>query len=339
MVYFQEIPLQFARERHMMPQFMATFHLSFDDTIEYCVAAFEDISQELIAAAALQGNIIRNVAILPAYQGQGLTAKLLSHILTCGAEHGIYSFCLFTTPEKREQFTTLGFRHLATARPYVTLLELGTRQLSSWLQQTTAAIPPASDRAAIVMNANPFTLGHRYLAEIAASQHESLVVFIVQENRSLIPFSDRLQLARKNLADLPNVTVLPGGPYIISNATFPAYFLKSADVAPAQAQLDAVLFAEKIAPYFTISHRYVGDEPVDTVTAAYNTALKSILPPRGIQVHILSRKKSADSIISAATVRSAWKCHNWSILRHFVSPITLAYLQTTSPAMFDHMSL
>jgi len=46
-------------------------------------------------------------------------------------------------------------------------------------------------------------------------------------------------------ADLPNVQVYPGGHYIISNQTFPTYFLnQDTDAAAVQAELDLALFAE-----------------------------------------------------------------------------------------------
>ena len=50
--------------------------------------------------------------------------------------------------------------------------------------------------AALVMNANPFTLGHRYLAETAAAACDTLHLFLVSEDASLVPFSVRKELAR-----------------------------------------------------------------------------------------------------------------------------------------------
>lgn len=77
---------------------------------------------------------------------------------------------------------------------------------------------------AVVMNANPFTLGHRWLVEYAASKVDLLHVFIVSEDVSLVPLSVREQLVREGTADLGNLVYHQTGPYMISNATFPSYF-------------------------------------------------------------------------------------------------------------------
>lgn len=39
---------------------------------------------------------------------------------------------------------------------------------------------------AIVMNCNPFTLGHRYLIETASKQVDTLYIFVVEENKSFL---------------------------------------------------------------------------------------------------------------------------------------------------------
>lgn len=80
--------------------------------------------------------------------------------------------------------------------------------------------------AALVMNANPFTLGHQYLVETAAAACDTLHLFVVSEDASLVPFAVRKKLVAEGVKHLPNVILHDSGPYIISNATFPSYFLK-----------------------------------------------------------------------------------------------------------------
>ena len=79
---------------------------------------------------------------------------------------------------------------------------------------------------AIVMNCNPFTRGHRYLIESAAKQVDTLYVFVVEEDKSFFPFTERLMLVRNGIKDLSNVIVLPSGKFMISSLTFPEYFVK-----------------------------------------------------------------------------------------------------------------
>ncbi len=80
---------------------------------------------------------------------------------------------------------------------------------------------------AVVMNANPFTLGHRYLVEKAAKENDFVYVFVVSANTSLFSADERLQLVREGLSDLDNVVVVAGGDYMVSYATFPAYFCRT----------------------------------------------------------------------------------------------------------------
>lgn len=48
-----------------------------------------------------------------------------------------------------------------------------------------------------MMNANPFTNGHRYLIQQAAAQCDWLHLFLVKEDSSRFPYEDRLDLVLK----------------------------------------------------------------------------------------------------------------------------------------------
>ena len=177
----------------------------------------------------------------------------------------------------------------------------GIRRFSAAQQQPE---DKGKSAGAIVMNANPFTLGHRYLIETAAAQCEILYVFVVEEDRSVFPFAHRLRLVKEGTSDLSNVRICPGGPYMISEATFPRYFLKlSDDAATIQASLDATIFAERIAPVLGITQRFVGTEPNCALTDSYNQALLSILPSRGITLTQIQRIQAAEQPVSASRVR------------------------------------
>ena len=97
------------------------------------------------------------------------------------------------------------------------------------LGQDTAGIStrPGCRSAAIVMNANPFTLGHLYLVEKACAENDLVHLFIVSEDASLVPFSVRKKLIMEGTSHpCPISYTMRGGPYVISNATFPSYFQK-----------------------------------------------------------------------------------------------------------------
>ena len=109
----------------------------------------------------------------------------------------------------------------------------------------------------IVMNANPFTLGHRYLIEEAAKQCEYLLVFVVQEDKSFFPFKDRFELVCQGTKDLENVIVVESGEFIISSLTFEGYFNKSQlQDRVIDTSNDVTMFATEIAPSANIKVRF-----------------------------------------------------------------------------------
>ena len=179
----------------------------------------------------------------------------------------------------------------------------------------------------IVMNCNPFTMGHRYLIEQALLQCDHLMIFIVQEDKSIFSFNDRLKLVDEGTSDLKNVTVIPSGNFIISSLTFSEYFNKSElQDRIIDSSLDLTLFACEIAPCLNISVRFAGEEPFDNVTRQYNEAMRAILPQHGIEFVEISRKEFGGTAISASRVRKLIEEKNFNELTSLVPVTTLEYL-------------
>lgn len=156
----------------------------------------------------------------------------------------------------------------------------------------------------IVMNCNPFTYGHRYLIETALENVDFLIIFVVEEDLSIFSFVERFAMVCEGVFDLQNVIVVPSGPFILSQISFPEYFIKetSEDIVEHTEQ-DVITFAEKIAPQLGIKYRFVGEEPEDSVTKQYNLAMKKILPCYGIKLIEIPRKTQNGKYISASLVR------------------------------------
>lgn len=181
---------------------------------------------------------------------------------------------------------------------------------------------------AIVMNCNPFTMGHKYLIESASKQVDLLLIFVVEENKSFFDFEDRIRLVREGTASIENVRVVPSGSFIISTVTFPGYFMKdNPENAVLDSSQDVELFAKKIAPAFNIKIRFVGEEPFDVVTRQYNETMKRILPQYGIELLEIKRKKTGEKVISATTVRKLLKEQNFEEISKYVPQVTLRYLK------------
>ncbi len=134
---------------------------------------------------------------------------------------------------------------------------------------------------AVVMNCAPFTLGHQYLVDQARQACDWLYVFVLSEAKGMFPPEDRLELVRQGCQAYSNVSVHPTMGYLISNATFPTYFLKDQNRGgEISCQLDLEIFASRFAPALGLRKRFVGTEPLDPVTGRYNEALQSFLPGR-----------------------------------------------------------
>ena len=202
-------------------------------------------------------------------------------------------------------------------------------QLKSYIRQTKKYFKGFKGKnvGAIVMNCNPFTLGHQYLIEYAAKKVEELIVFVVQEDRSFFPFKDRFTLVKKGTSRLKNVFVVPSGNMIISTVTFPGYFLKDTpDAVKLDPSEDVRIFGEYIAKAFNISCRFLGKEPFDKVTKNYNESMKTLLPFYNVKVVEIDRKENQNGIISASRVRKLLKEKKFDEIKSIVPRTTFDYL-------------
>jgi len=280
----------------------------------------------LAATGSRDGNLIKYMAVDPLRRGEDLTASLLTQLRQDAFSCGISHLFLYTKPRNRLMFQDLFFYPVAETGD-VLLME----DRRDGLKQFVAGLPRREGGiiGAAVMHCNPFTNGHRYLIETAAAECDQVYIFVLSEDRGLFPAADRLELVKQGTADLPNVTVLPSGPYMISAATFPTYFLPAGtDPSAIQCKLDVEIFAGSIAPALGITRRYVGTEPLSPVTNAYNQALLAGLPPRGITVREIPRRELDGAPISASRVRALLQEGKTDELEPLVPPTTFRYLKS-----------
>ena len=311
-------------------EFLSRHALSFDTAVDYTIIL--RLSGRMIGTGSFKGEVLRNIAVNEDVQGEGYTAIILNELVQEQGRRRIMHQLIFTKPQAASRFQNLGFRLIADATPWAVLLEGGLGGIDDYLsrvQKTCADLP--TKRTAVVVNCNPFTRGHLGLLETAARESEAVIVFAVSEDRSLFPFTDRIELIRRGTSHIHNLRVVETGNYMVSSATFPTYFTREEQLADAQAHLDIALFAQKIAPALGIVARYVGEEPYCAVTEAYNRAMRDILPKAGVSLKILPRYVGPDGIpISASTVRDLIRSGDWDKIRPLVPDVTWEYLR--SPA-------
>ena len=269
----QELPLSVPSVRRQVEDFLGSNGLRLGEVDLYLAVLSEDGA--ILAGGGLQRDILKCLAVSAEARSLGLSVPLVSRLISVASERGCTNVKVFTKPENRALFESLGFKLLAEA-PKAILLENG-RGLADYCTYLRAHQAPG----VIIMNANPFTLGHKYLVEKAESRN--LVIIPVKEDASRFSYAERLAMIRSGAGDWADV--VEGSDYQISAATFPTYFLKNlSDVAETQMRLDIDLFGRHIAPALGARVRYVGSEPADPLTARYNALMKEILPKYGVQL-------------------------------------------------------
>lgn len=138
---------------------------------------YRESDNQIIACGGVAHNIIKCVAISPQYRGTGLALKLATELINLAYELGYSRLFIYTKPENEALFSQCGFFTISTAYPYLVLMENSKMRLQKYCNQLRNARKMGKKIGAIVMNANPFTLGHRYLIEQAVSQCDYVHIF------------------------------------------------------------------------------------------------------------------------------------------------------------------
>lgn len=303
------INLQSHVEMDQLEEFIDRQNLSLERDIEYTIAIFD--GQKIVATGSLGGRILKCIAVDEDYKNMGLSAKLVTHLVHEAYSRGKSHLFIYTMPENKTIFSHLGFYLVAEVPSKVVLMENRPAGIKNYLKQIIRekeeVIPDAGGKnraGAVIVNCNPFTLGHQYLIEYAASKCETLHIFILDEDKSSFPSAVRYMLVKEGVKHLDNVVLHSGKDYIISDATFPSYFIKEFhDVVETHAWLDIDIFGRCIALALGIQKRFVGEEPYCKVTSMYNSIMQEILPAHDIEVQVIPRMIYEKEPISASRVR------------------------------------
>ncbi|MCQ2288337.1 MAG: [citrate (pro-3S)-lyase] ligase [Muribaculaceae bacterium] len=295
------------------------------DKVDYYAVVTRLGDDKILAGGGLCGDIIKCIAVDDSLRGTGMSQRLVSHLLSEAQQRGYLNVKVYTKPGNTNIFKGLAFKTLASS-PLAVLMENGIGGLDNYTQYLHSHRKDGNN-GVLVMNCNPFTLGHRYLIEQAAKEVDNLYVIVVKEDVSMFSTRQRMAMVTEGCKDIANVTVLEGSDYAISALTFPTYFLKKLDDASdTHMTLDINLFTRHIAPALNARVRYVGQEPTDLLTRRYNELMKSQLMEHGINLVEIERLKLEDTVISASTVRKLLEQGNLSEAVKMVPTTTVPYL-------------
>ena len=338
------------RQRRQIETFLQVNGLRYDD-VDYYAALVDESSDEMIAGGGLKGCVIKCVAVADGHKGEAVANVIVSHLLAKANEDGYQCVKLYTKPHNRQLFESLSFRLIAEA-PNAILMETGVGGIEKWsdeLRIKNEELGVRNDElrirndelgvrndelriksvrkpiGAIVMNANPFTLGHRFLVEQSSELVERLYVVVVREDCSMFSYSERKAMVIQGVRDIGNVVVVDGSDYAVSAATFPTYFLKQiSDATDTQITLDLDIYRRRIAPALGATVRFFGSEPTDPLTRRYNELMHQQLGED--HVHEIQRKQQDGIPISASRVRKAMlEGRLWDAIQ-MVPPTTIPYI-------------
>ena len=330
------------RQRRRIELFLDDNGLRLDD-VDYYAALVDETTDEIVAGGGLKGGVIKCVAVADGHKGEAVANQIVSHLIAHANADGHQCVKLFTKPQNRQMFESMSFRLLAEA-PKAILMETGIGGIKRYCEElkrekgkvkseksnselhhlnpsTPQPIMPQS--GIIIMNCNPFTLGHRYLIEQAAQQVDTLYILVVREDCSMFGYDERKAMIVRGVAHINNVVVCDGSEYSISATTFPTYFLKSlSDASDTQMTLDIDLYRRHIAPVLGVTVRFVGTEPDDPLTRRYNELMKSMLP----DVREVARLQQSGVAVSASRVRKAIVENHLAQAARLVPPTTVPYI-------------
>jgi len=324
--------LHLKAERIQLEEFLAKQNLDIDNTVEYTIAFFD--RGKMAATGSLGGRILKCIAVDEKYQNIGLSTAVVSDLIQNAYSKGRTHLFIYTKPENKNIFADLGFYLIAEVPSKVILMENRPFGIKNYLKEISKGkmdpllkIQDREGTGAVIVNCNPFTLGHQHLIEYAAVKCQTLHVFVLEEDKSSFPSGIRHRLVMEGVQHLDNVIVHQGRDYIISEATFPSYFIKEyQNIVETHAKLDLEIFTKYIAPSLGIQKRFAGDEPYCTVTAAYNNFMLEILPDHGIGIEVVQRMEYGGQPISASRVRGLIREGRLSEVEKLVPKTTYQFL-------------
>jgi len=307
-------------------------NIKLDTNLDYTMGVYDN-NYNLIATGSCYANTLRCIAVDSNFQGEGIMNQIVSHLVEYQMNRGNSHLFVYTKCDTAIFFSDFGFYEIARIDDIndiddkISFMENKKNGFADYLKNLSAH-KKDENSAVIIMNCNPFTLGHRCLIEKAASENNTVHVFIVSEDASFIPFADRYEMLKLGCSDLKNVILHETKSYMISNAVFPSYFLNGeTEVVNAHAKLDITLFME-IAKTLGVKKRYVGEEPFSNVTNIYNQNMIEQLPKIGVSCVVIPRMSFDGKIISASYVRELIHDDKISEIEKYVPKSTFDFLKS-----------
>ena len=172
-----------------------------DQHLDYTCGIFDE-DEVLVGTGSCYGKTMRCFAVSHEHQGEGLLGMLTEHLMEVQMNRGYFHLFLYTKPKVAKQMGDMGFSEIARVEGLV-FMENRKTGFSGFCSRLAKKRREGERIAALVMNANPFTLGHQYLAEKAAEENDVVHLFVLSENAGPIPAAVRKSWLQRGFLTLP----------------------------------------------------------------------------------------------------------------------------------------
>ncbi|QEH61436.1 [citrate (pro-3S)-lyase] ligase [Spiroplasma chinense] len=315
---FEKINLDSKIWKNKIENFLEKFKLKYTD-VDLTIVVTENNS--IVAVCSKKNNLIKNIAIDEKHWGENISNTLITMVMKEIFQQGYDSAMVVTKVENKKIFASLNFK-LIYQNERISFLSSNDKDYLSY-KEMIQNLDYKNKTAFIILNANPFTLGHEHLVETASKENDIVYLIPVLEDISFFSTDERTEIILKNITKFSNVELLKGTQYLISNNLFPSYFLKSTEESiKEQSQLDANIFCDLIGKNFSKVTRYVGEEPYSKTTEIYNNIIKEELNQRNIKLKIIKRLEKNNVAVSASIVRECIFKNDLETIKKMVSKET-----------------
>lgn len=279
--------------------------IRFEENVQKTFGKYEN--DKLIATASIYKNIIKCVAIDPSYKGGALFNEMMTTLINEINQNSYDSAFVYTKPIYETSFAAIGFNVIERVDNELIFMQKARYGFASYIEKLKQSKVDGNVIGSIVLNANPFTLGHQYLVDYGAKHSTYLHIFVVSEDASYFSTTNRYNMVKLGVKNYDNVIIHPTDSYLVSSATFPSYFIdEEKSITKIHASLDARIFKYHIGKALGINKRFVGTEPIDESTRIYNETMREIFEnePNKLDLVEIPRKEFAGKVISASRVRA-----------------------------------
>lgn len=324
-------PKIIAKDRMDLENLLFQEGIRFEENVETTFGKYEN--DKLIATASIYKNIIKCVAIDPAYKGGSVFNEMMTALLAEINQNNYDNAFVYTKTIYEKSFASIGFKEIERLGNELIFMEKARDGFTSYLEKLKETKVDGESIGAVVLNANPFTLGHQFLVDYGAKHCTYLHVFVVSEDASYFSAKDRSKMVELGVKSYDNVIVYPTESYLVSAATFPSYFIdENKSVTKIHASLDARIFKNHIGKVLEIDQRFVGTEPTDEATRIYNETMREIFEsePNKLDLVEIPRKELYGKVISASRVRTLIDQGKMEEIKDLVPQTTYKYIKNNN---------